>query len=164
MADVQPGAPSHEGAFHDLDSYLAIPRVAGLVLSPDGSRLVCPVQMLSSDRTSYITALWDVDPRGSRPARRLTHSAKGESSPAFMANGDLLFVSQRPDTEAGAVHTTKPDDENGPDHKKPDDALLDDGRSDDVARVWILPTAGGEAQLFAAAAGDISAIYVAHDS
>ena len=68
--------------FDALDDYLAVPRVTGLVLSPDGERLVCSVQTLSHDQTKYVTALWDVDPSSRRPPRRLTRSADGESSPA----------------------------------------------------------------------------------
>ena len=63
--------------FDDLDDYLALPRTSGLALAPDGSRLVTAVQTLNADRTKYVTALWEVDPTGTRPARRLTRSAKG---------------------------------------------------------------------------------------
>ena len=46
--------------FHDLDHYLAIPRVSGLALSPDGRRLVTTVATLNSEGTEYVTALWVV--------------------------------------------------------------------------------------------------------
>ena len=88
--------------FHDLDAYLALPRLGGLVLSPDGARLVTTVQTLNPDRTAYSTALWELDPAGERPARRLTRSAKGEASAAFTRHGDLLFTSARPDPDAPA--------------------------------------------------------------
>ena len=51
-------------AFDDLDSYLAIPRLSGLALSPDGSRLVTSVQTLDPKSTKYVTALWEIDPSG----------------------------------------------------------------------------------------------------
>jgi dipeptidyl aminopeptidase/acylaminoacyl peptidase len=82
--------------FHDLDDYLAIPRLTGLVLSPDGSRLVASVQRLAADRDRYQTSLWEVDPAGVAGARRLTHSEQGESGPAFAGDGSLLFASTRP--------------------------------------------------------------------
>ena len=55
----QPATP-----FHDLDHYLAIPRVSGLALSPDGMRLVTTVATLNRQGTEYGTALWELDPAG----------------------------------------------------------------------------------------------------
>jgi dipeptidyl aminopeptidase/acylaminoacyl peptidase len=111
-------------AFDDLDSYLAIPRLSGLALSPDGSRLVTSVQTLDPTSTKYVTALWEIDPTGAAPARRLTRSAKGEGGAAFTPAGDLLFTSGRPD----------------PDAKDPDDEVTD---------LWLLPAGGGEARVVA---------------
>ena len=85
--------------FSDLDDYLALPRVAGLAVSPDGSRVVTTVTELNDKRTEYVSAVWELDPAGLRPARRLTHGAKGESAPVFTADGDLLFVAVRPTEE-----------------------------------------------------------------
>lgn len=51
-----------ETPFHDVDHYLAIPRVSGLALSPDGGRLVTTVATLNDLGTEYRTALWEVDP------------------------------------------------------------------------------------------------------
>jgi dipeptidyl aminopeptidase/acylaminoacyl peptidase len=82
--------------FDDLDDYIALPRVSGLAVSPDGSRVVTTVAELNDKRTEYVSAVWELDPAGRRPARRLTRGAKGESSPAFTADGDLLFVAARP--------------------------------------------------------------------
>ena len=56
-------------AFHDLDEYIALPRVSGLAVSPDGSRLVTTVAELNEKHTEYVSAVWEVDPRASvRPA------------------------------------------------------------------------------------------------
>src|SRR5258705_10761438 len=85
--------------FSDLDDYIALPRVAGLAVSPDGSRVVTTVAELNDKRTEYVSAVWELDPAGLRPARRLTHGAKGESAPVFTAAGDLLFVAARPTEE-----------------------------------------------------------------
>ncbi|OBK77251.1 S9 family peptidase [Mycobacterium sp. 1274761.0] len=106
-----------ETPFGDLDDYFALPRVAGLAVSPDGSRVVTTISELNEKRTEYITAIWELDPAGRAPARRLTRGAKGESSPAFTSDGDLLFVSARP----------RDDDDDPP------------------AALWRLPAAGGEA-------------------
>ena len=84
------GAPA---PFHDLEHYMALPRLSGLAMSPDGSRLVTTVATLDPAGTAFVSALWEVDPEGHRPARRLTRSAAGEQSPTFTVDGDLLFTS-----------------------------------------------------------------------
>ncbi|WP_018599236.1 prolyl oligopeptidase family serine peptidase [Mycobacterium sp. 155] len=106
--------------FHDLDDYLALPRVSGLAVSPDGSRLVTTVSTLNDKRTEFVTAVWELDVNGQQPARRLTHGAKGESAPTFTGAGDLLFLAARP-TQASTEDDTAP------------------------AALWRLPAAGGEA-------------------
>jgi len=117
--------------FHDLDDYIALPRLGGLALSPDGRRLVTGVSTLNEDRTKYVTALWEVDPAGERPARRLTQGHTGESQPTFTQDGDLLFVAKR-----GTEDDAKPG-------------------------VWRLPAAGGEASLFAAHPGGVAGLSAA---
>src|SRR5205823_2452728 len=88
------------GPFADLDAYVGLPRVAGLWLSPDGSRLIVGVGTADEKKNRYTTALWEVDPEGKAPARRLTRSAEGESGAEFLPSGDFLFISARPDPEA----------------------------------------------------------------
>lgn len=119
--------------FADLDLFTSHPRIGGLTLSPDGSRLVTAVQTLSPKKDKYVTALWEVDPAGERPARRLTRSAQGEAGPVFAANGDLYFTSSRPDEENGK-----------------DDAAL-----------WCLPAAGGEARVVNRRPGGVSGVLAA---
>ncbi|MEU5692733.1 prolyl oligopeptidase family serine peptidase [Actinosynnema sp. NPDC020468] len=118
------------GDFADLTSFNAVPRLGGLALSPDGTRLVTVVSALSPDGKSWQGALWEVDPAGERPARRLTRSAKGESSPAFTPDGGLLFLSARPDVEA-----------------KPGD------KAADKAALWLLPPSGEARELYRPAGG-----------
>ncbi len=125
--------------FHDLDAYVALPRLGGLVLSPDGTRLVTAVQTLDRKRTAYVTALWEVDPAGERPARRLTRSAKSEASAAFTPAGDLLFTSARPDPDA-----TDPDDDPAP-------------------ALWLLPADGAEARVVADRGAGLGGVRVAAD-
>ncbi len=125
--------------FHDLDAFIELPRGSGLRLSPDGSRLVTAVQTLNSERTKWLTALWEVDPTGETPARRLTRSAKGESGAAFLPDGSMLFTSARPDPEAE-------DDE------------------DDVSMLWLLPAGGGEARVVASRPGGVGEVRVASGS
>ncbi|MDQ4492256.1 prolyl oligopeptidase family serine peptidase [Sinomonas sp. ASV486] len=127
--------PAPETPFHDLDHYVAIPRISGLAMSPDGARLVTTVATLNSKSTEYRTALWEVDSTGAVPARRITRSAKGEAGAAFAANGDLFFTSARPDPE------------------KPDE--------DPVNALWLLPAAGGEARVVLSRAGGVERVITA---
>jgi dipeptidyl aminopeptidase/acylaminoacyl peptidase len=127
-------------AFDNLDDYLALPRVSGLAVSADGTRVVTTVAELNDKRTEYISAVWDVDPAGERPARRLTRSANGDSSPAFTAGGDLLFVSSRPSA-----------------------ADADDGKKP-PASLWRLPAGGGEAVEVLSMPGGVSAVRTARDA
>ena len=139
MTDPESHAPTGSTPFHDLDAYVDLPRGAGLRLSPDGSRLVTAVQTLNPKRTKWVTALWEVDPAGERPARRLTRSAKGEGGAAFLPDGSLLFTSARPDPASD-------DDE------------------DEVSLLWLLPADGGEARVVATRAGGVDHVEVAAGS
>lgn len=119
--------------FHDLDAYLALPRVAGLAVAPDGGRVVTTISEINHDRTEYITSIWELDPEGLAPARRLTHGATSESAPAFTAGGDLLFVAARPRA----------------------------GQDDPPAALWRLPAGGGEAVEVLAPPGGVDAVHTA---
>ena len=127
--------PSGPTPFHDLDAYIALPRITGLALSPTGDRLAVAVSSLNEDHTKYLTALWQVDPRGEAPAHRLTRGLTGESQPEFTATGDLLFVAKR----------------------------ATDGVEDDDATpaVWLLPAAGGEAHQIATRPGGVDTVRAA---
>ena len=127
--------------FHDLDAYVAIPRLSGLVLSPDGSRLVTAVATLDAKKTKFVPALWEVDPAGAKPARRLTRSAKGESSAAFTPSGDLLFTSARPDPDGTAADDDEP-----------------------VPALWLMPRDGAEARVVADRAAGLGGVHVAKDA
>src|SRR3977135_231812 len=81
--------------FSDLDDYLALPRVSGLAVSPDGYRVVTTVTALNDKRTEYVSAVWELDPAGVRRAR----GEKGGAAPVSTAEGDLLFAAVRPTEE-----------------------------------------------------------------
>ncbi|TDT81723.1 dipeptidyl aminopeptidase/acylaminoacyl peptidase [Arthrobacter sp. AG258] len=140
MANLEPVIPDEQPLtpFHDLDHYLSIPRVSGLALSPDGSRLVTTVSTLNGKGTEFATALWELDPAGQKHARRITRSAKGEAGAAFAANGDVYFTSARPDPDS-------PDEE-------------------PVNALWMLPADGGEARVVLSRPGGISRIMTARDA
>jgi hypothetical protein len=124
--------------FHDLDHYLAIPRVSGLALSPDGTRLVTTVATLNGKGTEYATALWELDPAGQKQARRITRSAKGEAGAAFAANGDVYFTSARPDPESP--------------------------EGDPVNALWLLPAGGGEARVVLNRPGGVASVLTARNA
>ncbi len=126
---MTPDAPAAT-PFGDLDAFLSLPRVSGLAVAPDGSRVVTTVAELNDNGTEFVSAVWELDPAGRAPARRITHGAKGESAPAFTSVGDLLFLAVRP---------TGADD-------APPKAL------------WRLPATGGEAVELAALPGGVDAV------
>ena len=128
-------------AFHDLDEYIRLPRMSGLVLSPDGSRLVTQVSTVNHDATKVHTALWEVYPTRAKPARRLTRSAQGESGPAYTPDGDLLFTSSRPN--ADAAKTEEPSD---------------------LPALWVMPAGGGEARIVASRPGGVRGVRTARSS
>ncbi len=116
--------------FQNLDDFLALPRTSGLAVAPDGSRIVTTVTQLNDAGTEFVGALWEIDPAGKAPARRITHGVKGESGPRFTAGGDLMFLAARPTGE---------DD-------KPAKSL------------WRLPAAGGEAVEEATLPGGVDSV------
>ncbi len=105
--------------WHDLDAFIDLPRASSLALSPDGTWLLAGIQTLSSDQTSWRTALWRIPVDGSG-ARRLTRGEEGEQAACLLPDGSVVFTARRP----------VPAQEGG-DEK-------------DVA-LWCLPSEGGEA-------------------
>jgi dipeptidyl aminopeptidase/acylaminoacyl peptidase len=125
-----------------VQDLLALPRLSGLALSPDGSRLVVSVARPDARGKKYFGALYELDPAGGRAPRRLTRSASGESGAAFAPDGSLLFVSSRPDPEA--------------------DEAEDEAREDKPA-LWLLPAGGGEARMLAGPPGGVDAVAVSRE-
>jgi dipeptidyl aminopeptidase/acylaminoacyl peptidase len=119
--------------FDSIAAFVDLPRLGGLVLSPDGRRLVVTRQEPDPDRSRYVSSLWEIPLDGGAPVR-LTRSDKGEGSPAFGPDGSLLFTSTRPDPDKIA--------------------------RDDEASLWSLPPAG-EAQVIARRVGGVGGPVVA---
>jgi dipeptidyl aminopeptidase/acylaminoacyl peptidase len=133
--DTPPPSP-----FHRLADFVALPRLAGLALSPDGTRLVTSVATLDAEGKKWQSALWEIDPAGQRAPRRLTRGAVGESAPLFTPAGDLLFTSARPDPDASK------------DAGEPKGSL------------WSLPADGGEARLVLQRSSGIAGVTIAADT
>ena len=125
----------------DLDAFLTAPRVSGLALSPDGSRLVTTVSTLAADGKKFVSSLWEVDPDGEQAPHRLTWSSASAGNPTFLPDGGLLFTSTRPDPDA------KPDAD-----------------EDERPRLWMIPMDGAEARPVADAPAGIEAVTVARDA
>lgn len=89
--------PDDPCRFADLAAFVAIPRVTGLAVSGTG-RVVAAVDALDDAGAARVGALWELDPAGGDP-RRLTRSAAGESAPAFLPDGTVVFISARCDDE-----------------------------------------------------------------
>ena len=135
----EPSSGGAPGPFADLAQFVALPRIGALALSPDARRLAISVQTLDAEKKKWQSALWEVDPDGARPARRLTRSAPGESAPRWTPDGSLLFTSARP------VPGAKDDGEPTP-------------------ALWSLPADGGEARPVVTRPAGIGSFAVAADS
>ncbi|GAA0584229.1 S9 family peptidase [Paractinoplanes ferrugineus] len=120
--------------FLDLDAFVRLPRPAGLWLSPDGRRLIVGVGTPDRENARYATALWEVDPAGARPARRLTRGVRGEAAAAFTPAGDLLFTSARP--------------------------VPGDDEDDETPALWLLPAGGGDARVLAKLPGGVHGVAI----
>ena len=127
----------------DLDHFLSIPRLSGLHLSPDGLRLAVSVARPNAAGTKFSSSIWEVDPAGGRPARRLTRSAPGESNAEFASDGAILFTSTRQD---------------------PDLAPAEAKDREDVPALWLLPAAGGEARVIAAPSSGVAGVRTARSA
>jgi dipeptidyl aminopeptidase/acylaminoacyl peptidase len=131
------GDATPSSTFADLAAFVAVPRLAGLAISPDGTRLVTVISELDPKGTRWRGALWQVDPTGGRDAVRLTRSAEAESAPVYSADGDLLFLSRRAD---------------------PLDTATDPAP---CSTLWCLPRTG-EARPVVSLPGGVSSVVAAH--
>ncbi|MFF9673645.1 alpha/beta fold hydrolase [Streptomyces eurythermus] len=125
-------------SFHDL--LATHPRLTNLVLAPDGTRLIASVQIINDQGTGHVRRLWEVDPSGERESRPVARSVQGDFAPAFAADGTLLFLSGRENTDSAAEKS----------------------ESQGVG-LWALPE-GGEARQIAHHPGDISSFVAAKDA
>lgn len=130
--------PSDATAFHD--PLIAEPRLTGLVLSPDGTRLIASVQAINGEGTGYVSQLWEVDPSAEREIEPVSGSGQVAFAPTFAADGTLLFLSDR----ESVASSGEEDDAEGP-------------------ALWALPGTG-EAERIAHHPGGITAFAVAKDA
>lgn len=88
--------------FAALDDYIAIPRMTGMAMSPDGSELLLTISDLDSTRRSYRASLWTVptDPSGT-PAELDTPGLR-ISSARYTATGDVVALARRDGSTNGS--------------------------------------------------------------
>lgn len=134
-------APHPDSPWHDLETYVRLPRLSGLLLSHDGGTLVVSRQDANHDATEYTTSLWRVDLDGTAPARRLTRSVKGEAAAAFLRDGTLVFTSKRDIPQTG-----------------------EDKPAETTTALWALPPETGEAHVLARRDGGWGQILTSPDS
>ena len=97
---------------------------------------------LSPDGKKFSSSIWRIA-TGDKSAARLTRSAEGESSPEFLPDGGLLFLSGRPGPATGEPQP-------GDDQDKP--------------ALWLLPAAGGEARRVLAPPSGVAGLATARDA
>ena len=64
--------------FADLAAFVALPRVTGLALSADATRLVVAVQRPDEAACRYVSSLWEVPLDGGAEPVRLTRSEQAD--------------------------------------------------------------------------------------
>ncbi|MHB1988177.1 MAG: S9 family peptidase [Acidimicrobiales bacterium] len=141
---VKPIGTSEDSPFDLPATFMTIPRLGALALSPTGDRLIASVAELDDKGAKFVTSLWVLDPEGHSTARRLTRSSEGEGAPAFLPDGSLLFTSARPRPAASGTPGDK-------------------GEAD-LAAVWLLPVEGGEAVLVADRPGGVLTVVTGRDT
>lgn len=140
--------PAPFSDFFDIDAFLRVPRLAGVAAGPAGSaghvepagsagRVVAAIEECDEHGSQLVSALWQLDITGEEPARRLTFSTKGESSPLFAPDGSVLFTSARP-------------------------GLQGEEDEEEITAIWRLPTSG-EASIVTSTPGGLGLIAVADD-
>jgi dipeptidyl aminopeptidase/acylaminoacyl peptidase len=105
------------------------------------------VSALAPDGRTFKSSIWRVAAGPAGAAVRLTWSAEGEDSPAFLPDGGMLFLSARPAPP-------------GPDPKPAETADDPGGKR----ALWLLPATGGEARRVAAPPGGLSRLATAASS
>jgi dipeptidyl aminopeptidase/acylaminoacyl peptidase len=105
---------------YSVEQHIELRRLAEVACAPDSSWLAVTVQRLDKERSRYVSDLWKVPIDGASPVQ-LTRGDSRDSSPSFVRDGSLAFLSNRQPNEG------KQDEE-----------------ADKRMQVWLLPAQGGE--------------------
>ncbi|MFD5189700.1 hypothetical protein ACFWMU_16415 [Streptomyces sp. NPDC058357] len=90
--------PNDATSFHDR--LAAHSRLTDLPLAPDGARLIASVRSINDAGTRPIWKLWEIDPSGESDSRLVAGSVQGDFAPTFAADGTLLVLSGRENTDS----------------------------------------------------------------
>jgi dipeptidyl aminopeptidase/acylaminoacyl peptidase len=93
-------------------------RVGGISLSPDGSQAVCSATAYSMEENTSRSALWLLSTLGGKP-RALTQCGDKDGQPRWSPQGDVIAFTARREQE---------------------------GKKDDTAQLYVIPSDGGEAR------------------
>ncbi len=80
----------------DLDSFLALPRLLSMHLSPDGTRLALTMQTVAADGRSFQGAIWEIPTSGDGQPRRISRDSSDETARGFTPDGSLLLTRPLP--------------------------------------------------------------------
>ena len=75
--------------FDDLHDYMALPRLTGLRLAPDGSWLAASVSALSADGRTFRPSIWRIPatPPQPHPAESANPTYVGSANPTYVGSG-----------------------------------------------------------------------------
>ncbi|MFJ1625706.1 alpha/beta fold hydrolase [Streptomyces sp. NPDC088190] len=90
--------PNDASSFHDR--LAAHPRLTDLTLAPDGARLIASVRSINDAGTRHVWKLWEIDPAGEGDSRLVAGTVQGDFAPTFAADGTLLVLSERENTDS----------------------------------------------------------------
>ena len=144
--------------FHDLHDYMALPRLTGLRLAPDGSWLAASVSALSADGRTFKPSIWRIRHRAGAaqaPPCPADPVGRGRGQPGLPA-GRLAGVPVRPARPAGRPGRRARLLRSlcRPLAAPPPNAAPGDGPARKRA-LWLLPADGGEACQLTAPPGGI---------
>src|ERR1700751_6066794 len=83
---------------YSIEQHIGLRRVGEIACAPSGSWLAVSVQRLDQDRSRYVSDLWKLPVDGSS-AVQLTRGDSRDTSPCFMHDGALAFLSNRQPNE-----------------------------------------------------------------
>lgn len=116
-----------ENAPFDVNQLLNLNRVIDVAAAPCGTWAAVALERLNQDASQFAVDLWKVALDGSSRAFQLTRGKSRDQSPCFRADGTLLFLSNRSDSDSSAAANAA--------------AAADAQR---YAQIWSLPASGGE--------------------
>jgi dipeptidyl aminopeptidase/acylaminoacyl peptidase len=107
---------------YSVEQHIELRRLGQIACAPDGSWLAVTVHRLDREAARYVLDLWKLPTDGSAPVQ-LTRGDSRDTSPCFVRDGSLAFLSNRQPNEGKA-----------------------DEQAEQRMQVWLLPAQGGEPQ------------------